>query len=61
MPTETADLEQTTGQAPEASWEELVATALRGVEESPGWTDCWPTSPYCCTQDCLAWEDPGPK
>jgi len=36
----------------ETSWEGLVATALSGIEESPGWTDCWPTgttSGVCCT------------
>ncbi|MFD8814763.1 hypothetical protein ACFV23_25545 [Streptomyces sp. NPDC059627] len=36
----------------EAGWESLVTSALRGIEESPGWTDCWPTgstTDACCT------------
>lgn len=50
MPPETASLELTAESAPEASWEELVATALSGIEESPGWTDCWPTGTTpCCS------------
>ncbi|AKH82302.1 hypothetical protein AA958_08735 [Streptomyces sp. CNQ-509] len=57
MPPETATAELTTESAPEASWEELVATALSGVEESPGWTDCWPTNPSCCSTCSLSAPD----
>lgn len=40
----------------ETSWEGLVASALSDIEESPGWTDCWPTGTgrACCTTSPVA-------
>lgn len=45
----------------ESGWESLVVTALMGIEESPGWTDCWPTGGTggaCCTTSPAA-PEPG--
>jgi len=43
--------EMTVRDVSESGWESLVASALMGIEESPGWTDCWPSGSTgaCCT------------